>query len=1707
MKTSGNLSKFKRSVVYVLAYCMFFNSSLQLLFAGPEGAQVVNGQVTFQQSGYNTVVTASDKSIINYSSFDIARPEVVEFVQPGSSASVLNRILSARPTNINGTLLANGRVFFVNPAGVYFGRGAVINVNQLVAAAHDITNSDFINGNYKFFGGYGDVINRGDIIAEKVALIAKNVANYGNITCPDGFVVMAAGDRVFLGEEGSDVIVEINPPSLPQAQESAGTTPAVLNEGVINAAGGKIILAAAGDIYSQAISNVGSLSVSKLDNAGQIKLVASDGQITNAGEIEASGQTGGAVTIDGDNVTLTAESAIHADGINKGGMVEILADTLVADGVITASGPEGAYGLILLDPAVVTIDDVLAGNIVTALAGANYNVVASDTINVEADIDSSSQTSSTTLSLNDENTDDNLTVNLNKSITLGVNQTLTGDGTTVNVLSEDASIQNGIDVSADGATITVADGTYTEDLTVNKSDLTLQSVNGRDDTTIQLVDGVGVNIGSGGTGFTLGGSSLSGFEILSGGATTFDVQLENAPSDVEISWNTINTTGNATMGISVGAAGATGLNVNKNIFTAGDLGDGSIWGPDMIDVSVSDNTFIGPAAKAASGYAVQFSGMTGTSLIQDNTINDYGMGIVMSNGTGTDGLEIKDNTVDDCRIGVLLAQYSPGTYGDMDNVTITDNILTNNTTGLQINDGANIKAGNFTIQNNSFMGNTTGLANNHTTENISATQNYWGNVDGPSGIGPGSGDPITVVVADSVDYSPWWGGNYIGDPHTTTWIWGTDDSIQDAIDLASTTVADRINVTAGIYSETVNVDKQLAGLYFMGDGSVDSEIDGSLTLSNSSANWDGGVLGISTDADSVLTLNLITDTGVHSLTLDTGAETTNLDENVTVGQDLTLTSDTVVAAGKKLDAGRDVILIDGKSLDGEGALTVEADRDITLGGATEAAGTLVLTADGESVPDGTGNLHARSTVKTTVGDIDADGVDITFDNSVEADGSIFADATGKLWAKSTLWAKGGDVALSASDDDTKEINLDDNVDALQDILLKNDTKVAAGKKLDAGRDVLLSDGKTLDGEGALKVEADHDIILGGATEAAGTLVLKADADNSGGVDGGTMWAKSTVETTAGDIDIYASDSTIANIDLDDDVDAAQDLLLHNNTVVEADTELKAGNNIILTDGKTITAEGSMTLEATGGGTVATAGKVNIDMAADDTTLTLNQNDAVDMADFTVTNSENTDLVANSTSGYVSAVIGDDNPADAWKSIMAMAGDYITLEGLGDITTKALHSTGNNGNISVQSIDSDLIVDGDVTADTGGVSLLAKNGRIYTSGGNALDVAITGYSDDEDIVAPVGVDLPVGFGEKAAIKIISLDDLYLGEDAVLTADGQYYSDTHDQRDYVRFRRDGEPIDVAIYVASIDDSGPGTGNIEIGSSAIVINNGLMGTEVGTLIFDAFDTVTFTPTFEDSLSLAGASDVVRLEVVSRYSQDIAMAMGVDRGGVYRLPYADNTGALAGGEFQASGGQYILRGTHDSQLLTLAKILELTDSAPLVPPSAQDAQDNGEVDETLSEALLRWLAGELGESELQAFLRRAYPPSLRTDLRPYRAAARLKNFATILLDTEGTQIAALGQVVAEFVQTDAPPSEEQIASFAQAMTLHKGDTTHYAVAGQWLDAMVGYVGVLNMEIGWSIDKSVAFAQDKYAEPITASGDTRTAMFLQTYLGVTFGG
>jgi len=371
---------------------------------------------------------------------------------------------------------------------------------------------------------------------------------------------------------------------------------------------------------------------------------------------------------------------------------------------------------------------------------------------------------------------------------------------TVGSSGDHATIQAAIDAASPGDTIIVAGGTYTEDLTVNIANLTLKSESGAGSTTIQLVDGVGIDIQGGASDFTLGGASGEGFTILNGAATTFNIQLANAPSDVEISHNTINTVGNASMGISVGAAGASGLIISNNSFTA-EAGDGSIWGPNVVDVTVSNNTLIGGA------YAIQFSGVTGT--ISNNTISaSSGSGaIVISNGAGTSGLTISGNNISSCTRGIRFVEYcAQGTAADMTTVTVTENALTGNDIGLLVGNGTHVLASNFTIDNNNFSGNNVALQNDHASEQVTAADNWWGDASGPAypPENPGLGDPVSVNVI----YCPWLNAAYPGGAQVGRVLNETQATvhctIQDALNNA--TAGDLITAATGTYTEDLTVN-------------------------------------------------------------------------------------------------------------------------------------------------------------------------------------------------------------------------------------------------------------------------------------------------------------------------------------------------------------------------------------------------------------------------------------------------------------------------------------------------------------------------------------------------------------------------------------------------------------------------------------------------------------------------------------------------------------------------------------------------------------------------------------------------------------------------------------------------------------------------------------------------------------------------------------
>src|SRR5262249_58670939 len=112
------------------------------------------GSATIQGQGGPAVIVnqSSPSAIVNWNTFNIGVGESVRFNQPGSSAVILNRVTGGLgPSEILGTLTANGRVFLINRDGILFGPSAVVNTAGVLASTHCIANTAFIAGRGKFY--------------------------------------------------------------------------------------------------------------------------------------------------------------------------------------------------------------------------------------------------------------------------------------------------------------------------------------------------------------------------------------------------------------------------------------------------------------------------------------------------------------------------------------------------------------------------------------------------------------------------------------------------------------------------------------------------------------------------------------------------------------------------------------------------------------------------------------------------------------------------------------------------------------------------------------------------------------------------------------------------------------------------------------------------------------------------------------------------------------------------------------------------------------------------------------------------------------------------------------------------------------------------------------------------------------------------------------------------------------------------------------------------------------------------------------------------------------------------------------------------------------------------------------------------------------------------------------------------------------------
>lgn len=257
--------------------------------ANPVGLSSPTSGVSFSGVGTSNVTITSSalRSLVNAQGFDIGANESTSVLQ-AANAAMFVRIGSLNPTNILGNLTAAGTLILMNPNGVFFGPGAQVNVNGLIASSLNLTDTDFMNGRYAFQGtaANGLVRNEGQIAGGPlgVYLLGPNVTNNGVITSPGGHVALAAGTTVYLSDraDGRGFLVEVRAP--------AGEA---LNLGRLTADGGQV------SMIGQLVTQSGLVQANTVQRQnGVIKLVAGDQArltsgsrtIADGGEVSVSGR-------------------------------------------------------------------------------------------------------------------------------------------------------------------------------------------------------------------------------------------------------------------------------------------------------------------------------------------------------------------------------------------------------------------------------------------------------------------------------------------------------------------------------------------------------------------------------------------------------------------------------------------------------------------------------------------------------------------------------------------------------------------------------------------------------------------------------------------------------------------------------------------------------------------------------------------------------------------------------------------------------------------------------------------------------------------------------------------------------------------------------------------------------------------------------------------------------------------------------------------------------------------------------------------------------------------------------------------------------------------------------------------------------------------------------------------------------------------------
>lgn len=216
----------------------------------------------------------TDRAILNWERFNVSADSAVNFKQPSASSIALNRIADSNPSQILGTVSANGQIYLVNKSGFVFGKDSVVDAHGLVASTLDIDTQIFNEG--------GSITKVSE--DTRIANLDDRAAFKGS-----GEFYQKNDDGSFkLDAEGKKIPIKIEIKSGAQIKSSPGgrilvLAPTILNSGHVESSGGQVVMAAATDkVYLQ------EAGTENKDVRGLLVEVKTGGKVENLGSITAN---------------------------------------------------------------------------------------------------------------------------------------------------------------------------------------------------------------------------------------------------------------------------------------------------------------------------------------------------------------------------------------------------------------------------------------------------------------------------------------------------------------------------------------------------------------------------------------------------------------------------------------------------------------------------------------------------------------------------------------------------------------------------------------------------------------------------------------------------------------------------------------------------------------------------------------------------------------------------------------------------------------------------------------------------------------------------------------------------------------------------------------------------------------------------------------------------------------------------------------------------------------------------------------------------------------------------------------------------------------------------------------------------------------------------------------------------------------------------